>query len=715
MRALEWTTFAFVATWGLAACTGAIGRGEGSERGNDIAGSATTGSTSGSTGVPPGAGPTPGNAGSAGGSGIDSGGGTNPPPTDSLTTVYPESVLCPPPAIVSSGLSAGFASTCAGCHGPTGDGQGPFPSLKNVPTVDQFIATVRSGRNQMPAFSEAAVPTDRLRSDYAALHSPSTPPPATDPDCGPGSGELPPSTVDELHTRIEKGMEIFRKVGPKGACGGCHSATGVDLAFVGFSDATLLRRAIPQVGPEDAPVIVDLVHALRQLYHVDRPLHPMRFRFMQPGFEVLPEQEQPNFSLGTGPSADDSARDRAFGTYLRDEAKLLLAGDVISNLDQAKAAQEQLLALDLTKLPSGVPIEHWTEDGFHGVEHNIPNEWIPMLSRRVATGREAEWQALVDAYRADPSDANLWRYYDAIETLTVGEDDYALAERWSLAKYKSVQVAAHMMLHRSLKTPDPLAGSAAVDPVSRRMVTIAHNPFWATGDSIRQNPLNCDTPDPCTTFPPLLDATMNMGDAARDRMTYEDKVSWFWIGFTLDPALLTTEDALPSVDGDYFLAVTQQYYNVHNAFVVATIITHKANAPKEYLDMKGIATTGHGMWASPRPFLAFKQSERELHHPPPTDLRYPIHERIWANGFRMALYLMNDELARTGQVFDRARTLQNVEFIHHWFGLSLEVGQDHTDLDALVSELTGRLANAQEIGTVVVTEPGDAPDPVVLP
>jgi hypothetical protein len=338
-----------------------------------------------------------------------------------------------------------------------------------------------------------------------------------------------------------------------------------------------------------------------------------------------------------------------------------------------------------------------------------------MLSRRVAPGREAEWYALVDAYRADPSDTNLWRYYDAIESMTTGEPGFDLAARWSLAKHKSVQVAAHMMLHRSLRTPDPYAGSSAPDPVARRKVAIAHNPFWRAGDSIRQNPLNCNTNDPCTQFPMSLDDTMNTGDAVRERMTYEDKVSWFWIGFTLDPALLTTEEALPTVDGDYFLAVTQQYYNVHNAFVVASIITHKANAPKEYMSMKGVATTGHGIWASPRPFLAFKQSERELHHPPPADIRYAIHERIWANAFRMALYLMNDELARTGQVFDRARTLKNVEFIHHWFGLSLEVGQDHADLDATVAELKRRLASAQEIGPVVVTEPGDAPDPVVLP
>jgi hypothetical protein len=81
----------------------------------------------------------------------------------------------------------------------------------------------------------------------------------------------------------------------------------------------------------------------------------------------------------------------------------------------------------------------------------------------------------------------------------------------------------------------------------------------------------------------------------------------------------------------------------------------------------------------------------------------------------MALFLMNEELAQTGEVFDRARTLHNVEFMRHWFGTTLEVGADHSALDALVGELTARLNAATEIGTVVLTEPLDTLDPVVLP
>jgi hypothetical protein len=247
-----------------------------------------------------------------------------------------------------------------------------------------------------------------------------------------------------------------------------------------------------------------------------------------------------------------------------------------------------------------------------------------------------------------------------------------------------------------LAVPDALAG-APDDPVARRALAIARNPFWRVGDAIRQTPFNCNQPDPCTRFPPPIDATINPGDDARERQSYEEKMSWFWLGFTLDPALVVTEDSLATVTGDYFLALSQPWYNVHNAFIVAAIVTAKANA-RAYRTMPGVALPGHGMWASSRPFLAFKHSERELHHPPRQDLRYPIHERLWANAFRMFLLLMKDELRQTGQVFDRARTLDYVRFMHQWFGRDIEVGQDHAALDALVAELEQLLVAATELG-----------------
>jgi mono/diheme cytochrome c family protein len=155
-------------------------------------------------------------------------------------------------------LSPAFAAQCAGCHGSSGEGQGPFPSLLTTPDADAFVSVVRTGRNQMPPFDEAAAPEARLRRDFVALQraslsgEPAAPAPAADPACGPGRRELPPSSADERAARIERGLAAYRKPGPKGACAGCHSALAIDLAFIGFSDADILRRAIPQVGVSDA-------------------------------------------------------------------------------------------------------------------------------------------------------------------------------------------------------------------------------------------------------------------------------------------------------------------------------------------------------------------------------------------------------------------------------------------------------------------------------
>jgi mono/diheme cytochrome c family protein len=613
---------------------------------------------------------------------------------------YPDSLLCPEPPAVSGGLSAGFAAQCAGCHGAAGDGRAPFPALRAIADVDTFVRTVREGRKQMPPFDEAAAPRARLVADFAALTTPAPSASAADPDCGPGFRALPPLGDAERAARIARGLAAYRKPGPKGACAGCHSAAAIDLAFIGFSDADILRRAIPQVGVEDARAVLDLVHALRARHRIDRPLHPRRFRLLQPGDEVLPELRQPMVYPGlASPGEHDAARDAAFARALVDDVGLLLAGTPITTVAAARAAERQLLELDLRSLKVGVPFPRWTEDGFHGQDSNVPNEWVAMLARRPADADPAAYYPLVDAYTQDPSPANLWRMYDAIERTTSGDDSAPLAARWSLRKYQALQLASHLLLTRSRSLPDPLAGEAITDPAQRRALAIARNPFWRVGDAIRQNPLNCNQPDPCTTLPPALDATINPGDQARERQSYEEKMSWFWLGFTLDPALVATEDNLAAVSGDYFLALSQPWYQVHNAFVVAAIVTAKANS-RSYLDVRGVALPGHGLWASPRPFMAFKHSERELHHPPRNDLRYPIHERLWANSFRMYLLLMNDELVRTGKVFDRARTLDNVGFIHQWFGRALEVGQDHAALNALVAELRQRLGQATEIGVV---------------
>ena len=243
----------------------------------------------------------------------------------------------------------------------------------------------------MPPFDEAAAPEARLRSDFAALQGPRPIPQGARPipTAARAFRELPPSTAEGRAARIARGLVAYRKPGPKGACAGCHSAAAIDLAFIGFSDADILRRAIPQVGVDDARAVVDLVHALREQHRIDRPLHPRRFRFLQPGHEVLPELPQPLVYPGDEQpvGVHDAARDAAFARSLVDDVKLRLVGEPIRTLAEARAAETQLRQLDLRRLRVGVPFERWTEDGFHGPGSNVPTEWVAMLARAAGAGR----------------------------------------------------------------------------------------------------------------------------------------------------------------------------------------------------------------------------------------------------------------------------------------------------------------------------------------
>jgi len=69
----------------------------------------------------------------------------------------------------TSGLSAAFANNCARCHGPRGEGQGTFPRIPGSRDVDGFIALVRAGKGNMPAFDATKISDADLRADYAWL------------------------------------------------------------------------------------------------------------------------------------------------------------------------------------------------------------------------------------------------------------------------------------------------------------------------------------------------------------------------------------------------------------------------------------------------------------------------------------------------------------------------------------------------------------------
>lgn len=67
------------------------------------------------------------------------------------------------------GLSTAFTNKCARCHGEQGQGSGKYPPLPNGKDESAFIALVRAGRDEMPAFTASEISDADLKADFAIL------------------------------------------------------------------------------------------------------------------------------------------------------------------------------------------------------------------------------------------------------------------------------------------------------------------------------------------------------------------------------------------------------------------------------------------------------------------------------------------------------------------------------------------------------------------
>lgn len=502
-----------------------------------------------------------------------------------------------------------------------------------------------------------------------------------------GAGYSPAAAMpqEQLVAAVAQGLQAWRRPGAHGSCVSCHTPDAFDLALVGYSDADIVRRALDHVSTDDAQKIVGLVKAMRQLYTIERPLHPLKFRPLQPGSELLP-----------GDTAEK--RDEAFIGVLANDVNLLWANTRIETRAQALAAHAQLRDLDLRKLPVGIPFDRWSEDQVHGTAHLSASEWIPGMGVRPKAGREAEWYALHDDYLLTPSDAKFWAYYSRIDELleSIEPPGHELGFKWSLLKYKSVQVAQHMLRHRSLCFPNPLVDRTG-DVIANRSIVIERNPFFRTGDHVRRFPLHYDAANASTTFPAFLTPTLPVSQTELRRQNEQFARAWFWLGWVYDPALLMSDHIFQTVEGDYLYAILLQQYKIHHAFVVAKTSVAKANATA-WFNASGPGVAGHGKWASFNPFMVLHHIERNRDEPPAGDPRRAAHDRMFSNTARMWIHLVHDDLERTSQVYDRYLVRNVIRFVRQWLNQT-EPGMDHAPIDAVIAQIEQRLDQAQELRT----------------
>ncbi|MGL4575396.1 MAG: c-type cytochrome [Burkholderiaceae bacterium] len=336
--------------------------------------------------------------------------GTTPAPTPTATaTPVPPPVSgkglfeCPavePPAYAASTggtpagkLSTGYQSSCATCHGATGQGLGVFPAIPGTMSEADFIRKARTASAVMPAHDASFISDAELKSDYAILKK-LVGVPATAAMLAPGAAAWTVAKTEEVY---QSGLAVWRKASAKDgtACTHCHAPDAIDLALIGFSDDAIMRRANLHIDVKDALVLRDFVHAQRKRFAVGKPC-ATDWRPFQPGGTVLP-----------GKNA--SEQDISFRDELVKRNVQVMTSRIVTLADAQRAVAD-LQAIDLRKLPIGIPLPRWTEDPFNGPAHKTLNDYMPGLP--AVPNNPADFAAKEDAYLANPTDDGLFKLLD---------------------------------------------------------------------------------------------------------------------------------------------------------------------------------------------------------------------------------------------------------------------------------------------------------------
>lgn len=380
-------------------------------------------------------------------------------------------------------------------------------------------------------------------------------------------------------------LALWRKVGLKGSCSGCHGADYFDLARIGSSDATIMRRALADGATiAEANSLITAVKRTRTQLSIP-VTDPLTFRPFQPGGELL---------AGARPLD----RDFEFGKSLKTLQPFVMTprtdGEpTVNSLAAAKTALAELLALDLRTLKVGVAFPKWSSDFFNGNADGSLNDWIADLASEPATDADrVTWRALQDAYLRDASDENFWAMFAAVDKYTTDLMPLASgAQSFTRQKFKSALLGQHLMRTqlrgRSGFVRGPVAFAyietgpmrALFENVAslKRFNYLPGGNMWEVGDDARAT-LGQQLTSPAA---PVRDRLVALGmpqfviDSVRADSRWRDaeeelRVSWFWLGFTFDQSLRRINGSNSTRSGEYMTASlldAEMYF--HQSFAAA--------------------------------------------------------------------------------------------------------------------------------------------------
>jgi len=476
----------------------------------------------------------------------------------------------------------------------------------------------------------------------------------------------PPSKPDPY----VEGLAIWRKPGAiegHAACATCHSPDGIELAEYNFPDDDIRRRAMAHLDSDDTERIVSFIHSVRDKYRITKLLDPIQDRPLQPGGSVLP-------------GATPAVRDEAFGQELSRVLPEFFTAPILTD-EQAHAAAKQLMALDLSKLRYGIPLNRLSEDIAHGDEHGSIAQWFPEEPPAVPTEHLQEWYQAEDAYLADPSDDRL-KALEELHQKLMGPPRYMPLAAIDQAKFRALLSLQQRYRHHQ----DGPAGGAffAPDLIPDNKYQTG-NQFWEVGFPI--NDLINRTV--AAMGMPADVATKKRAATDLAREAADLRVAWTWLGWLSDQSLRHTDRDRKTRLGMWFaLSLWEDGpYAIHNVFAEARRQVISSFDPQS--------------WVSPGPqhlywdFPGIRIGQRFIVQAPAAGPHREMYMKFTANCMRMNLFLLRDELQRIHTIWIRRNSRVNLEQITQF--IELADPKHKADAEQLKGQLLSLIQSATEI------------------
>ncbi len=599
--------------------------------------------------------------------------------------------------------------------------------VTDIPTVGQHHATVCAydfHRNEVgqcsapivfdfdwsggPTCTLPETPPDEPAPDVPAPNVPAPDVPAPDPNADaeppvppPAEDPVPPAAGLPNDQVIANGMVAWRTLDADGnTCASCHTPDGIDLAYPAYSRVDILRRANEHVDTISAEAIADMIEVLRDDYGWVPTVDPREYRPFQPGGSILP-------------GATAIARDEAFGDQLVSMGLLIAVGE-IDDLAAAQQARDELLAVNMWSLPVGVPFDRFSEDPFFGEEHRAINDWVPAVGHIPLVGNAAQWWALQDEYVADPGQAQLLNLLDAVVDadgpVQLNYDDL----RGGIAQFEAERYRSMMVLgHEQRREMSGLPPRGADD--IRPYPTAA---IWHVGAMAYEtwtcDPVHGGDLEDCMQFPP---------DSIAPGQFFEQmnmlSLGWRFAGWLMNQHLQDVPGEASPLSGHYLgLQLKHAAYPSHHAFMrVMRSVRTFWGADQSWRGQR-FYSTPQLPTTSAFADLVFMDNfmaeggvgGQELIFAPAAGQHRDNYIRFVANMYKMLLLLLEDEIATTGQVYDRDTLVEmlRAQAGQRWYGpvdyLPALVAYEPQRAAEFQAWISG-IADAAELATEVANNP----------